>query len=90
MTAMIKEILYTFSFEVCCMNIFTGDGDIQFQDYNTNETVCIEGVGSKCLQTAIKHYVHNLGVDRKCKGWLEEMHAEVSASLALLEGATKD
>jgi len=85
---MIKETHYTFSFAVCCVNIFSGDGDIHFHDYNTNETVCIEGVSKDDLHGAIKRYVHNLGVNGKNKEWLEEMQAEISASLVLLEVAT--
>lgn len=83
-----RETHYTFSFDVCCVNIFTGDGDIHFHDYNTNETVCIEGVDPEQIQGAIQRYVHNLGVNKKSKEWLESMHAEVSSSLALLEAST--
>jgi len=85
---MIKETYYTFTFDVCCMNIFPGNGDIHFHDYDTNETIVLEGRSKDDLHGAIKRYVHNLGVNGKNKEWLEEMQAEISASLVLLEVAT--
>lgn len=84
-----RETHYTFSFDVCCVNIFAGDGDIHFHDYNTNETVCIEGVSKDDLHSAIQRYVHNIGVSKVYKEWLEEMHAEISSSLALLTATTE-
>ena len=85
---MIKETHYTFTFDACCMNIFPGEGDIHLQDYTTNETIVIEGVNKEDLHGAIKRYVHNIGVNKKHKEWLEEMHAEISSSLALLTATT--
>ena len=79
-----KSTVITYSFNRCCINFFA-DGELSFQDFTTDETIVLEGIENKQLRDAIHRYIQNLAVNSKSKEWLEELHAEVSSSLALIE-----
>ena len=89
-----KSTITTYSIASCSMHICNADEEIMFNDHSTNEILSIEGVPPDVLRGAILCYVHNMalrtdGKDQRI-AWLKDMHAEVSSSLAMLEGATKD
>ena len=89
-----KSTITTYSIFSCSMHICSADEEIIFNDHSSSEILSIEGVPPTEIRSAIKCYVQNVALRRDDKPahieWLKEMHAEVSASLALLEGATKD
>ena len=76
------------------MHICNADEEIIFNDHSANEILSIEGVPPDVLRGAILCYVHNMSLRRDDRtsriAWLKDMHAEISDSLAMLEGATND
>lgn len=89
-----KSTITTYTIASCSMHICNADEEIIFNDHSANEILSIEGVPSDVLRGAILCYVHNMslrGGERTSRiSWLKDMHAEISASLAMLEGATND
>ena len=87
-----KSTITTYTILSCSMHICNADEEIIFNDHSANEILSIEGVSPDVLRGAIKGYVHNMAFrsdDRSSRiEWLKDMHAEVSSSLAMLEGAT--
>ena len=87
-----KSTLTTYTIASCSMHICNADEEIIFNDHSANEILSIEGISPDVLRGAIMFYVRNMslrGDDRTSRiAWLKDMHAQISASLSMLEGAT--